>query len=287
MITPAESFPDNSIKYLLAQDIFWTQFNDIYFYVEDKDREKFYLQVLKKLFPLINISKIFPLGGKELVINEAKKFLGNKKKVYILDLDFDEILNKKISSMNLFYLKRYSIENYLLEKESIKELIYTENVNITDSKILKKFNINLFYKECKNILSELAGNCLLIQKYSLGIKHLKIDTQRDIDFSVQPTKLKKTFTTQFFKEIEDELKRKRPHLKYAAQISKTKKYFNSISKTLINIPGKYLINILQYKLKKIFNYRQTDFDTFIYRLVKECKLNEFDYLKTDILKYIK
>lgn len=285
MISIEESFPKKGENYLLGQDIIWSQFNDINFYVEDIDQENFYFQVLNKLFPTIKINRIFPLGGKDLVIKEAKKSLRNKKKVFILDLDFDEILNKKESTKNLFYLRKYSIENYLIDSTAISELIREENPKIKSTELRAKFNLTDFAKECSSLFSSLSCHLLLINKYELGIPYLKIEPQRDCDFSSSTCCIKPSVTTPFFSQIENKLKVKQPRLKYSTQVAKHTKHFNSISKCMTNIPGKYLINLLKTTLKRLFSFCQTNIETFVYRLTKNCSLKELDYLRLEIIQY--
>ncbi|WP_269684271.1 DUF4435 domain-containing protein [Flavobacterium lacustre] len=285
MISIEESFPKKRENYLKGQDVVWSQFNEINFYVEDLYQENFYLQILKKLFPSIKISKIFPLGGKEPVIKKAKKSLNNNKKVFILDLDFDEVLNKKEVYENIFYLEKYSIENYLVEKNAIIEFVKEENTKIKTSEVNRKFVLKQFYRECHNILSELSSNLLLINKYELGIKYLKIESYRDCN--LDPLCLKPSFVIPFYKKIEIELKKKKPRLKYSTQIKKLKIHFKDIYNGLIYIPGKYILNILNFKLKKIFKFSQSNLSTFVYRLAKNCEFKELEYLKISINEYTK
>ncbi|WP_281298579.1 DUF4435 domain-containing protein [Flavobacterium limnophilum] len=285
MITIEESFPRKRANYLKGQDVVWSQFNDVNFYVEDLYQENFYLQILKNLFPNIKISKIFPLGGKDPVIKKAKRSLKNKKKVFILDLDFDEILNKKELCDNIFYLEKYSIENYLVDKNAIIELVKEENPKIKTSEVNQKFDLKLFYNECFNILSELSSNLLLIQKYELGIDYLKIEPHRDCNLN--PICLKESVVTPFYQKIEARLKEKKPRLKYSAQINKLKVHFKDVYKGLIYVPGKYILNILNIKLKKIFKFSQSNLSTFIYRLAKNCEFKELEYLKISINEYTK
>jgi hypothetical protein len=286
MVNREDSIPKRGEKYLEGQDILWTQFNDINFYVEDIEQENFYLVVLRKLFPEIKINRIFPRGGKEPVLVEARKSLKNKNKVFILDLDFDEILNKKVSLKNVFYLKKYSIENYLIEKEAILEFIKEENTKIKTVE-LKKLDLLQFYKECHHLLSNLTTNFLLINKFELGVNYLKIDPKRDCDFTSIPCCLKPGITTPYYTAVENALKEKKPRLKYQRQLLKLKKFFKDISNGLINIPGKYIINLLKTKLRKMFSISQMTFESFTYRLAKNCQLRDLEYLKLEILSYAK
>lgn len=92
MITLEESIPTKNDGYLIAEDVFFIQFNEISFFIEDTEQENFYYNILKKLFPSIQIEKIFPLNGKDNVIEDCKKNIGNKNKIYLVDKDFDDIL---------------------------------------------------------------------------------------------------------------------------------------------------------------------------------------------------
>ncbi len=285
MISIEDSFPTRSGRSLLAQDILWTQFNDVNFYVEDIDQQNFYLNVLKKLFPTLKINRIFPLGGKPNVIKEARKSR-SKKKVFLLDLDFDEIVGTKVHNGNIFYLKKYSIENYLLEKEGIFELIKEENPKISDATIKSKFSFSNFQNDCFNLFHKLSCNFLLIKKYQLGLDYLNIEPHRDCDFSIPSCCIKNTVINPYFNQVETALNLKKPKMKYTSQIKQHSKYFNTIEKCLANAPGKYFINFLKITLKKIFQFSQTSIETFTYRLMKNCSFRELDYLKVSIDRFL-
>jgi hypothetical protein len=285
MITIADSIPRRSNKGLQGQDILWTQFNDISFFIEDDFQENLYFQILKKLFPNVKLSKIFPLGGKTSIIKKAIKCSTNNKKVFILDNDFDEILNLKETLPNLFYLQRYSIENYLFEPASVYELIKEENTKVKLRTIKNQFNFFNFINDCSSILLELSAHFFLIRKFELGIKYLNIDPHRDCDWESTPNQIKITSVRDFYLNVENSLKLKRPRIKYSKQLVLARKHFKA-TKAIINIPGKYLANLLKVVLKKIFNFVQCSIDSFIYRLMKNCSLTSLHFLKDAIEVYV-
>jgi Protein of unknown function (DUF4435) len=285
MITAEESIPSKSQNYLMGQDILWSQFNDLNFYVEDADQENFYYHILKKIFPNVKISRIFPLGGKRFVIDKAKGTISDKTKIFILDKDFDDILNKKENHPNLFYLKKYSIENYLIEEVALHEIIKEENTKIKDTEIKNKLKTGKLLDECKDIFGELACNFLLIKKFDLGLDYLGIEPLRDCNLKGNCC-IKQTVTVPFYQQVEKLLKEKHPRLRYSTQIKKAMLHFSTAKKALINIPGKYLLNYIQQKIRTLFAIAQIKFDRFIYRLAKNCILSELNYLRGDILQYI-
>ena len=104
MVTPEESVPQYSDGYRYAKSAFYSQFNDVDFYVEDAWQENLYLCILGRLFPRLKIENIHPLGGKENVIQHARANTSIRKSVYLLDKDFDDLLGKLQERTNIFFL---------------------------------------------------------------------------------------------------------------------------------------------------------------------------------------
>lgn len=118
-----------------AQSKFFTDRNDIIFFIEDTDKstKKVYKEILKNIFVSYNISDIFPLGGRVEVINQCRKSMlegKDEKAIYIVDGDLYTLCGENYDIFgnldelnNLFVLSRYCIENYLLEEEAILEVM--------------------------------------------------------------------------------------------------------------------------------------------------------------------
>lgn len=287
MITPEESIPRRTPRYLEAQDIIWSQFNDINFYVEDIDQENFYYNILKKLFPETTIKRIFPLGGKKKVINKANKSKNMRNRVFILDMDFDEILSRQENNSNIFYLRRYSIENYLFTNQVLCEFIREYEPKLTYKEYKDRFNLEDFLTSCSSMLIDLSSSFLIIQKYNLGIDYHKINPARDCDYSSNPCCLHTKFLTPYFNNIELALKNKNKSFKLSTQISKSRKFFRKKNLFLKNTPGKYILNILKHKLERTFSLPNISIDSFAYRLAKISNFDELVFLKNNIESYIK
>jgi hypothetical protein len=286
MISHKDSIPTRSRKYLQGQDILWTQFNEINFYVEDEGTENFYYQILKKLFPDIKFERIFPLGGKDPVIKEAKRNFNNKKNIYLLDLDFDKILNKKINQENIFYLDRYSIENYVIEKNSIHEFIKEDLTKILDKDIESKFKIDTFTKEAQCILKDLIFNFYIIQKFDLRVEYFKLNPARDCINNDNILEIKNEYLNPFFKEVVETLKTKNKRIKIESQAKKANSLFSKTDLVLYNYPGKYLLLVLKHKLEKTFHLKQINLESFTYRLAKNSDLITLHPIRDKIQSYI-
>lgn len=278
-------FPELSNSFLSGQDILYTQFNDINFYVEDTDQEHFYFNILKNLFPDISFEKIFPLNGKDNVVIEAKHTIGDKTKVYIVDLDFDEILGRKENEENLFYLRRYSIENYLCHKTSIYEIIRERNPKLKNAQIDALYNFETLKKEWKTLLSDLSSTFIIIQKFSLGKEYFGLNCPRDFDLNSAPPVVKNQFLTNYLNEVEILLKNCDSRYTLKAQLKKLKSNYRSLENAIKNIPGKYILNLLKYQLKRLGLINQISLDSFIYKLSKDCNIDSLLFLKEKINEY--
>lgn len=280
-----ENIPELTDSFLEGQDIFYQQFNDVNFYVEDVDQENLYYAILKTIFPDIKFNKIFPLNGKKNVIESANENKNNKNKIFIVDLDFDEILGKKKIIANLFYLERYSIENYLLDKESIFEMMKEKNPKLKDNEIERKINFKSIFQECHNTLKSLASFFLIIQQHNINKKYFKLTIARDID--INNWKCIGKEYEQYQNDLKRLLKEKDGRLQLNAQVKKTSSHFCSIDLMVKNIPGKYILNLFKYYLiKKGLIIQMTD-ESFTYKLAKEINEKSLSFLKEKVELHLK
>lgn len=281
-----EGFPELTDSFLAGQDILYKQFNDIEFYVEDFEQEHFYFNILKKLFPDILFEKIFPLNGKKNVVDTSKLSTNNKDKIYIVDLDFDGILEIKEPNNNLFYLDKYSIENHLISKNAIYELIREKDAKLKDSDIDLLFNYDDLLKETKQHLEKLSCCFLINQVHSLGMKHLCIEPTREFDLSKSVPTYRNNFITDYYNLVHQEIITFNNSLTLDTEIQKVQEFFHTIENALINIPGKFLLNMIKSKLEKIKLIYRVTLESFTYKLSKEFNVNELEYLKIRISNYI-
>jgi len=280
-------FPEYTDSFLSGQDILYTQFNDIEFYVEDTDQEHFYYNILKRLFPDLKFGKIFPLNGKQNVIDAAALNSNNKKKIYLVDLDFDHILGKKETHTNLFYLERYSIENHLISKTAIYEAIRIKHPKLKNNDIDALFDYNDILRKASSCLTELACSFVIIQKHNLGHPYYGLNVNRDFDFTTPNPSYKLNFITDYLNEVSILLKGKNHRYSFQKQINKLKKYFRGLKKSLANIPGKYILNFMKEQLQSLGLINQISIESFTYSLSKDFDSKELAYLRTSILNYMR
>ena len=288
MITIEESIPTRNTNYRLAEDIFYAQFNEISFFIEDEDQENFFFCILKNLFPDIQIDKIFPLNGKDNVINESNENIGNKKKIFIVDKDFDDILNKINTNDNLFYLERYSIENHLIEKDAIVEYIIGEKPKLKRADINNLFDLGVNIQNINNKLSELIHLHLVVQKKCSRIKNVSLNHERFFDFNKGDFSLKPAQLSRYKLDIQTELNNIDGRLTLTSQFKKVNKIVNINNNQLCikHVPGKYLVKMIKQVIESLFGLVSRNVESFCYRLSENCSFASLNGLKLSIEQYI-
>ena len=105
---------------LEGRDIFLAEFSEVLFYFEDTDQESFYEKLISVIAPDHRKCKILCLGGKDNVLKVArtKNDLGCPR-VFVVDKDFDDILDQVEKRVGLIYLDRFCLENYLISFPAI------------------------------------------------------------------------------------------------------------------------------------------------------------------------
>lgn len=287
MISIEESIPSKNNNYRLAEDIFYFQFNDVFFYIEDEEQENFFFNILKKIFPDINIDKIFPLNGKENVIKEALNNIDSKNKVYIVDKDFDDILNKKTIHPNLFYLDRYSIENFLIEENAIIEYIISEKPKLKRAFINQSFDLNNFLTDVKDCLQDLVLLFLVIQDKCPQLQNVNHGHQKFLSFSNGTFIKREDVINDYIDQIQQELNIKDKRIKVSAQTKKMRKkcFFNN--DILVDTPGKYLIKMIKQIIESKFSLASRNIESFSYRLATYCSFDSLYNFQSEINDYLK
>lgn len=105
---------------LAGRDIFLAEFSDVLFYFEDENQEAFYEKLVSIIAPNYLTSAVSCLRGKDNVIKMAReKNELRRPRVFIVDKDFDDILDAIEVAEGLIYIDRYCLENYLLSFSAI------------------------------------------------------------------------------------------------------------------------------------------------------------------------
>ena len=288
MITVEESIPVKNDNYRAGEDIFYVQFNDVSFYIEDEDQENFFFCILKNLFPNIHIEKIFPLNGKDNVIRESLINIADKKKVYIVDKDFDDILGKIIENPNLFYLERYSIENHLLEKDTLVEYIIGEKPKLNKNDIADSLDLETSLFDITKSLKNLVRLHLIVQNTCSHLKNISLNHERFLRFNDGQFEEKEEQITSYENEIERELKLIDGRYTINSQRNKSKRLVSleTLELCIKHMPGKYLLKMLKQIIESNYGLVSRNMDSFCYRIATNCIFNSLESLRIEINDFV-
>ena len=100
-------------------------YNDIDIYVEDRRLVGMYERVFGRLLGRgVRITAVVPMDGKANLIAEARRLSSDnqRRRFFLLDGDFDWILNRRVHVKSVYMMKCYSIENLTWDRELLIDI---------------------------------------------------------------------------------------------------------------------------------------------------------------------
>lgn len=174
---------------------FFTAYNEIDIFIEDTARgsKKIFTELLRRAFSSsISIDAIFPLGPRSVVIKRCASDQGerNRRAIYIVDGDYDIALAKSPPSLRrLYVLKRYCIENYLLDYDAISSVLSDSSLDLDIEAIAKKVDLNGWHRNVERPLNLLtmalivasAKKCAGLPSVNLDLSSIQLEEMDKID----------------------------------------------------------------------------------------------------------
>lgn len=282
--TDKQFIPEYSADGMSALDIFYSEFNDINFFVEDAEQENLYEVIVRKILPDLKIYRIFPQGGKPAVkIHSENNSAANN--VYLLDKDFDDVLGKTSSTdPRVLYLDRFCIENYLLDESAIIEFVIECKPKFKRNLVQTRLDLDNYLKELLSNLKPLFECYFLIQKNSLEIVNCDLAPEH---FSISKQRLYCICATKVNRYIANAINTANdPLAKDEFRKIHTCGIFDLGSQEIHSIiSGKYLLKLVFHRLKYEFQIGGDTFDSFRYRVAKSCNLGCMSNVARSIKNY--
>jgi hypothetical protein len=167
-----------------AIDLFLPEGYSLVFFFEDTNSEIFYERLLRNLFPNIAPFKVISLHGKENVFKKAKgPRVPGLAYLFVVDKDFDDLLNKVFVHNDVFYLEKYSIENFLIDLPALVRVVVEEFPG-TISEQLATHNCADF-EQFSSVLTqrylELTRYFVVAQRYRVNIENTKLNPAKVLE----------------------------------------------------------------------------------------------------------
>jgi hypothetical protein len=285
---PAE-LPVRSQSGMAALDIFYTDFNDVNFYVEDEHQENLYLEILRKLFKRTRITRIFPLGGKSAVLRHALSPDNQNTpcfRAYIVDRDFDHLLGQSLRHPNVFYLDVFCIENHLLEPNAVIELIVENHPKKRREDVETKLSLDVTIPSFYDHLRPLFSLFFCAQYLNLGVKNCSAPPEPfckprrlwELDSSAVDGYRQELKSAANGSGVDEN----KFDSQCTAAISRTAGVPNSRL-----VSGKFLAAMIFHYVKSSYSLGSMTFESFVYRMAKNCTLRSMRPLARRIRKGIR
>jgi hypothetical protein len=282
MISTNESMPRRIGIGLSGLSVLYSQFNEISFFVEDAEQEQLYFAIFSKLFPGIRLSKIFPLGGKPAVMRKAKAYSHKKKAVFIVDKDFDDVRNIQENLPNLFYLKQYSIENYLLEQAAIDGFVVEERPRMKAKTVRQRFTLKPFILGKVNELVDLFTLFMVAQE--IGYVNCKLPPER-FAASACKSNVDMLKINAYRLELENQFTNPAEYSSLLISLG-NRAFGSSTNRNMRHICGKYLCFFTKNRICAEFRLKFPDNDSFCFRLAKGCQFKSLAFLQNAVNRYV-
>jgi Protein of unknown function (DUF4435) len=276
--------PKRSPEALAVLDIFYDEFNDVHFFVEDEDQENLYEVILRRMFPELKIARVFPLGGKQAVLDHVpgpNKGDTKPRSIYLVDKDFDDLLGTKVEKQGLFYLNRYCIENYFADPDAILEFVVETIPKLKRPEIAANLDLSTKLNELMESLRPLFQMFYCVQRFELGLKNCSLPAEKFCSakhrWHVDPVALSNYRTkiitaascTQHAVALADPLSN--PEIAGLAQLDSHRV-----------ISGKHLCTLIFHFLKSKYNLGSITFESFLFRICKNSSLHALSDLAAEI-----
>ena len=266
---------------LMNRMIFLSTSNEINVIVEDVGKEYEYEQIFDRLFDgKIVVNHIFPMNGKPGVIKAFNQYgatYKDKKVFYIVDGDFDEIMEKKeIDDPQFIYLKDYNIEDYYIDKKAIIKYV-SGRIKKSMSDVNTLVDFDLWENESFSVLIDLFICFIVIQK--TDPTYPNVNENSEYYYVDSDTGL---FSKKKISDYIEDVKKRCPDYDVLNRQFKLEFSSKLSADPYRIICGKYLLaGLVQYLRKKTSkSYKIDDFKNF---LINTFDIQKLFYVKDQIM----
>lgn len=142
-------------------------YNDIDVFVEDTGNHNMWLLIVKNILPNVKIESVNMLGGRDIVTKscELDQINTGRKKLYIVDGDFDFLLGRKKKNLKYFYrIRANNIENILFTENSMLGIALEQQPMKSPESLMESINFENSFNELETFLRPLFVAYAVVQK---------------------------------------------------------------------------------------------------------------------------
>ena len=271
---------------LSARPTFFGPYNDITIIVEDTNKEPFYTEVFRRLLGSeLTITRVLGVGGKSTVLTRLADRSGDplgRPEFYVVDGDFDELINRQSSgSTNFYKLRRYDIESYLMEETAICTVAQEQSPSVSLAVFKSSLQIDNWVSEIVGASIRLAACAALLQE--LDDRRTRISQSIERYIGLNPILPDESAIQSCIDRVAYEQGCVEPAQFYDLLESMTKRMGTSQSEHVRWISGKHILIPLVIRLLKSKGSANLSKDSLCFRLAKHCDFGGLVELRDRIL----
>lgn len=269
-----------------ARSVFFESRNSIDIYIEDTapGYKKIFKSILSRTFSdQYLISDVFPLGGRRAVIDRWRndKNPRGRPRIYIIDGDLFLLHGDMPRDKGLYTLPFYCIENILLCKDAVINLIDEESPTEDLLSLEGEMDFSNWINTNTEHLSELFIHYALTFKYLPEIQTVASGVSGFVSNNDGLVDGNKIFNK--IQELSEKLIEKIGLEKYNAELTGVKNKVNNSQARINYISGKdYLLPLLLMRLRKISRTKTPNLN-LKYRLSLSCSTEQINDIENFIL----
>ena len=233
-------------------------YNDIEIYVEDRTCHHMYVLLFRKILLSrgIRLTSVNQIGNRKSVIEACKRDQteDGRKKLYIIDGDFDYFHNRRRPRLKYLYrLRAYCVENILIHQDAAIAVAVQADTNTQESVIAARLDFRKWMAEITKKLRSLFVIYATAEALGAGIATVSFPVQRLFDGSG----LSAGKITRRMLGVARAICKKRGLEAYKKQRRIIEKNITAIRMAMDQlISGKtYLLPLLHDRMHRLFGYR--------------------------------
>lgn len=279
--------PTRSEDGLASLDIFYTEFNDVNFYFEDENQDNLYLFIVKKLFPDMKVTQVFPLRGKPSILAHYQDAANDaiKNRIYILDRDFDHFLGNESRFPGVFYWDRFCIESHLLETEAVVEVVIETCPKLNRDDVKTTLGVDAVINKSQQDLYKLFGLFLLVQKHNIDLKNTSENVER-FCLNDHLWQIDETSVDDYCQSVKARMLNKEIPVSLDFPYDDETAIVLLESDPQVAISGKYILKMVYHLTKERFAMGAVTFYSFCYRVAKNCSFQSLKSLADGVLTHL-
>lgn len=251
-------------------------FEDLLIYTEDVSLKAAWERILKRLLSKhIRFNNIVPSGGKDGVksaFERAQAVKSTVPQVFIVDLDFDQLLAKPmINDQRFVYLGRYSIENFLVDEQTAIHFV-NARLDCGEDEAKRQVDFSAFLVSMAREYRTLVVLFAIAQQHKLGTSTK--ETERTyLDKNAQNGQLDATAVQKYQAHLEKAFQ-KRGRSGFSNVYQNMDQRLEALYSAALweIIPGKHLIESLKDYLLSKCPSKSWTWSDFMLTAASECSL---------------